>query len=343
MRRLLFGVLLLALILPGAAFAQEDGLDLSLPFTVNDLGIMFDIPGDFIFESNNQGRIYFAANQDDIDAQKDDDPSTNPEGITITLNVIVLDALIEAFPDLGENPSLDAILDLIIEQSQLTEVEARVEVPVLSRRSISAVIKDESDRPGFATIWIQNGLLIGLGLETPDDDTLSQVAGSWGRLISTIRPVEHLDVGGDHIIEMTDFSIPAPDGWFFDKETPNIIYELEDDMTADSPEGNVIVIYEEDLEAAELTEDSTAVDYAVFNQGYYELIDPVRSEEFVILGQPAITLRGTEPSGQWVLLTQTILNGKAVTLAMIAPSEEKLDEIEPTWIWMLQNIVAANA
>ncbi len=342
MRRLAAFAVLLMLVLPGAAFAQQDGLDLSLPFTVNDLGIQFDIPGDFIFESNNQGRIYFAANQDDIDVQKDDDPTTFPQGITINLNVIPLDAIIEAFPDLGENPTLDAITDLVVAQAQLNEVEARVEVPVLSRRSISAVVSDENNRTGFVTLWMQNGLLISLALATPDGETLSAVAGSWGTLIATVRPVDTLELDSTPI-EMTDFTIERPEDWFADSSRPNIVYELETDMTAERPEGTVIVIYEEPLEAAELTAESTAVDYAVFNQSYYQLTDPVRMEEFVILGQPAITLRGTEPTGQWVILTQTILNGKAVTLALIATTEEDLDSVEPTWIAMLQTIRAVEA
>lgn len=337
MRRLAAVFLLLVLVLPGAAFAQEGGLDLSLPFTVNDLGIQFDIPSDFIFEANNDGRIYFAANQDDIDAQSDDDPTTIPQGITITLRVIPVDVIVEAFPDLGETPTLDALTDLVVTQAQLTEIEDRVEIPVLARRSISAIVSDENNRTGFLTMWTQNGLLISMALAVADSDTLSQVAASWGVLIAKVRPTGALELGTNRI-EMTDFTIAAPDGWFSEADRPNLVYELEDDMTADAPEGRVIILYEEALEEAELTEKSTAEDYAAFNQSYYNLTDPVRSEAFVILGQPAITLRGTEPSGQWVLLTQTILEGQAVTLAMIAANEEDLDAIEPTWIAMLQSI-----
>lgn len=343
MRRILLAATLLALlIVPGMALAQPvTPFDNMVDFAITDQGFTIPVPDGWVFQSNNQGKVAFASTQDELDLVTDDDDATQPSGSVITLNIISVDAIKEAFPDLGDAPTLSDLVDLVVTQSGLTELQDRVEVPILARHSITIFGQTPDTRTGVISFWQQKGLLLSLALSSPDTDTLTSLLMGWGNALSNIKPIDALELDETQTILLTDFSIKIPAGWTPQPDQPNIVYELADDVTSgDTAKGALIVAYEEELAAAELTDESTAVDYAAFNQTYYALTEPVRSEEFIILGQPAITLRGTEEGGQWTLLTQTIINGKAVTLGIVTNSEEELDKLEPTWIAMLRSIVS---
>lgn len=85
---------------------------------------------------------------------------------------------------------------------------------------------------------------------------------------------------------------------------------------------------------------SDLVDFLVANGG---LTEPVQREEFILLGQPAVTVRGPITGGQYVLSTQTIIDGMIVAVSVVGTDEAQVTAFELTFIAMLQTLQAGKS
>lgn len=333
-------ILLLVLLAALPAAAQSDPRsrwELSNLFTVTNFGFQFSYPAGWLY-TVHQGQVYFAEEQQTIDAVIDDASSTKALAPYFTINALPMSALREI---LGEDVMLDQIADYAAEQAQITETEPRVDIPVMARRSVSLIGTNEEKRAGFVTMWIQDDYLLVMAFSAADMPTLIDLAFSWGQVLGSARPSEPLELS-DTVIRMTDFALNIPRGWYPRPDAQNFVYELKTDMNNDAPpQGYLIIGYEEELEPLGLTPETTSAEYASYNEDYYDLLDGVQREEILVAGFPGVLLRGTDASGQWGLFANFVIDGKGVVVTIIAPDEEKIDAIKPTWVWMLQNAVAS--
>jgi hypothetical protein len=67
------------------------------------------------------------------------------------------------------------------------------------------------------------------------------------------------------------------------------------------------------------------------------LQEPIRQEDFIIAGQRAIMLAGTDGDNH-MLFTEALINGQAVIIAARAVDQDRLTEFEPTYLSILQNV-----
>ncbi|MBL8164199.1 MAG: hypothetical protein JNJ61_19590 [Anaerolineae bacterium] len=333
------GILLLVLLVALPAAAQTDSRarwDLSNTFTVTNFGFQFNYPANWIY-AIDEGQIYFAEEQSTLDTAiaKAADTTTPP---FFNMSAIPLSALRE---NLGEDVTIDQIADFAAVQGEITETEPRVDIPVMARRSVSLIGTNSSGRAGFGTLWTQDEYLFLFSLSAPDMPMLIDLAFSWGQVLGSARPVEPLELS-DTVIQMTDFAVNIPVGWFPRPDAQNFVFELESDIDSEkAAQGYLIIGYEEELEGIGLTAEATSAEYATANETYYALLEGVQREEILVAGFPGVLLRGTDASGQWGLFANFVIDGKGVVVTIIAPDEEKIDAIKPTWVWMLQNAVAS--
>ncbi len=337
-------MLLLALVIPAATFAQDSTPQsawvLNQTFTVTDLGFTFKFPEDWLSDSSNG--ITLATTKSDIAAASDNDDSTVPEGDVITLNAT---HVADLKAQVGSNPTLEDIADLIAKANDVKETESRVELPVMTRRSLSVIGNSQKDkRAGIATIWRQDDWVVVAALSAPSMSELVDLSYSWGQLIASMNPSDTLPLNSTPL-QVTDgnFEINLPQKWYPKTDNPQEVFELKDDMKNDSFNGDIIIVGAQTLKDAGLTSKSTVDDLVDQNITTLGLEEPIRKEEFIILGQPAVTIRGGDDKNGWALVTQTIVDGDAITLAVIAPTEDKINAIEPTWISILQSVTAINA
>jgi hypothetical protein len=341
MKRLaLLAVFLLALVVPTVSLAQNNPgpvWDLTQTFTVTDLGFTFKFPKDWVNDTSNG--IVLAATQDDIKAFSDDDPKTQPEGAVITINAVQISAL---KAQVGSDPTLDDLANLVVKSGDIKETEARVEIPVMTRRSISVIgTSNANGRGGIATIWRQGDFLVIATASAPDMKEMIRLSYSWGQVIGSMSPVDAQPLSDTPLqLQAGGFEVSLPQKWYQSTDGSNIFYELKDDMKNNSFKGDVIAVGASALKDIGLTEKSTLNDVVDYNIKQFGLEEPIRREEFIILGQPALTIRGADKSGQWALVTQVIVDGKAISLAAAAPDEDKLNQFEPTWIAILKSVQA---
>ncbi len=343
LRRVWIAVGLLLTLLPAAVFAQDSRAlwNLTQTISVADIGIEMSYPEGWLHDGGESGNgITFAATQADIDAQADDDNTTFSEGLTLNILGIPLESAKEI---IGGDVTLESVLDFAAQSAQITETEQRVEIPVMGRRTLTLIGNDASGRAGFATVWQQGDLLVFLKMQGPDMDTVLQAAYSYGQVMSSIVPMGAEELGDNTItLPNSGLQIPYPKKWYPGTANNGTVFQLKSDLTAETPEGALMIFYEEDAEGIGLGKDATVADYADYTITYYGLGEP-RREEFIINGQPALTLRGTDGSSQYGLVTVTLQGGIPVTLAVIANTEDELNTLEPTWNGLLKAISFAQS
>jgi hypothetical protein len=333
-------ILLLVLLAALPAAAQTDPRarwELSNVFTVTNFAFQFSYPSDWLY-TVNEGQIYFAEAQQTIDAVIDNDSTTVADAPYFNINALPMSALRDL---LGEDVTLDQVADYVAQQAQVTETEPRINIPVMAYRSISLIGTNPNNRAGFATMWIVDDYLVLLSLSAPEMSTVIDLAYSWGQLLGSVSPAEPLELS-DTVIQMTDFALNVPVGWFPRPDAQNFVFELESDINSGkAAEGYLIIGYEEELEPLGLKTDATSAEYAAFNETLYALLEGVQRQEILVAGFPGVLVRGTDASGQWGLFANFVIDGKGVVVTIIAPDEEKINAIKPTWISMLQNAIAA--
>jgi hypothetical protein len=347
MRRLLLVLVfaLLALfVLPVAAFAQDEQPQLAWELSADtyvdmtDLGFRFYYPTGWVLDTSKGATI--AATQEDIDAQLDGDDSTQSEGMVISVAGLPL----TVFADLGDAPTLDDIADFVVEQSQLTE-ESREEAPVMTRRSIS-VIGTKNERDGIATLWKQGDNLGIATINVPDSIAIDDIALTWGVTLGSIAPLGAQDLGDGTITDnVSNFTMSYPKDWAADPNQGGKIYELADDVGVDFAvqKGASASLVDAAMTDLGLTDKATLDDVVELAMKGAGLGENATQEEFVFLGQPAITVTG-EPSadnpaaGHGVIFTAALVNGRAVIFLAATPTPEAATELLPTWVQMLRSV-----
>lgn len=340
MKRLFsIAVLLLALVIPAVSFAQDNTSgavwDLTQTFTVTDLGFNFLYPADWVYDTSNG--ITLAKSQDDIDLYNDNDNSTQPNTEVITINALKA-ADLEA--QAGKNPTLEDIADLAVKIGDIKETEARVEIPVMSRRTLSVIgTSNTTGRSGFATIWRQGEFVVLATITAPSMKDLIHVSYSWGQILGSMTPTDALPLSTTPT-EVTNgnFEISLPQKWYPSPDNPQLIFESKDDMKKNAYTGEFMAVVVQSLKDAGLTSKSTLDDAVKANINSFGLQEPITREEFIILDKPAITIRGADSSGQWAMITQALVDNQLVTGVVSAPSEDQLNQLEPTWLAVLKSI-----
>ncbi|MBZ0287815.1 MAG: hypothetical protein K8I30_09390 [Anaerolineae bacterium] len=348
MRRLLVMVLLAFAVMPFAAAAQDQkigwDLDESNYIDVQDLGFRFHFPTGWVYDVDSGEGIAMADSQASMDAHLDDDDSTTPEGLIINIRGLPLEAL----TDLGENPTLNAIADFAVQAGGITETEPRVEVPVLARHSITIIGTNSDGRAGFATIWRQDGNLVLLSLGAPDTQTRNELAYTWGVTLGWIRPLGALELSDDKVTDtISQFTIPYPEGWTPNPDQPASVYELAEDVGSEITDmkGAAFAFSDAALSDLGLEAGATLDEVAAVAKGAFDLGDDVSGEEFVLLGQPAVTFRGVPASdsggaGHGVILTVGLVEERAILLILVTPSMDAADAFMPTWLMMLSSVTS---
>lgn len=338
---LILMICFLAVAVPLVTVAQnsEAVWDLSAMFTVQDLGFEFNYPAGWFYDTSNG--ITFAESKADLRAAIDDDDSTRPDGTVFNLGAIPLSDL---EPRLGKNPTLEDMADLVVELREITEKEDRIEIPVMARRTLSVFGEDSSRSGRIATLWQQGDYAVAAILNAPNYKTAVKTAYSWGQMLGSMIPSGALELSANTIsLTSVNAEIGYPDGWYVNPDNSNLIYELKSDMRNDTSEGHIIVIAEQTLAELNLNKRATAEDVAEANIAILELNEPIRREEFILLDQPAVSIRGTDGSGQYGLVVQAVVDGVALQIAVLSPSETAINEFEPTFLKMLTSLYSTGS
>lgn len=345
-QRLLLWALVLALAVgvPVAVAAQDSEAvwDLSENLTFTDLGFNVNFPAGWVYGATNGNGVFFAETDDDLALVTDNDPNTLGTDNTMQFIGSQVDELAALIG--SDDPTLDEIADFVAQSRGITENEDRVEIPIMTRRSVSVLGEDAAGQGWIVTIWKQGDFAIGAFLTSPSYEETIRVAYSWGNILGGIRPNDALTLSADTVpLANVGAEFNYPDGWTPDPSAATIVYELESDLQNDAGEGHLIVAIEQSLDELELGDDATLEDAVEANIASYELTEPIRREEFILLGQPATVIRGTDGSGQYGLFGFTIVDGIVVQIGVISPDEESLDTLEPTFLAMLQTLRPAES
>jgi len=333
--------LIVVLLLPvmGTIHAQENEalFELTDTFTVADLGFEFNYPSGWVTDSSTG--IYIAENDDDLAAGIDGDDTTQPEGYSITVNGIEIDAL-------GlEEPTLDDIVDFIVTQSGIT-VSETLDLPVMSRRGILIIGVNPDGRAGLATVWLQNGYIVSFSMGTAEESVSRDLGYTYGLMVGSIKPIDALDLA-EAPEELTDygFSITYPADWLVvSDESGSRAYELESDFANDAetatPEGLALGILTGNLEEMDMPAETTADDLAAaFLAGSDDITE---LGEFLILETLGKGFSGTQPSGGFFAAVIAVDEESGLFTAFIvsAPDAETYAAFENTFLTVLKSVTA---
>jgi hypothetical protein len=344
MRRSLTLIVFALLVLPFVVSAQDQKIGWNLQddhyVDVSDLGFRFYYPTGWVLDTSKG--IALGQTQEDIDAQNDDDDSTQAAGMVIGIRGIPLAGL----TDLGDDPSLDDIVDFAVKGSDVTE-DSRAETSVMTRRSITVNGSDKAGRQGFATFWKQGDYVVFVTLGLPEKVTVKEMAYTWDVTLGSVKPLDAQELGDGMLTDDTShFTINYPADWTPDPKQPVIVYELADDIgqkNFNDVKGSVFTFSDAALSDLQLKDDATLDDVIEKAKLAFDLDDTVTREEFVLLGQPAITISG-QPSAdspgasRGVVMTIGLVDGRAILLILAAPSKDAIDSFMPTWIQMLRSV-----
>lgn len=344
MRRFFLLAFLALLIIPAAAFAQDATpeatsqamWDLTPVFTVTDLGFQFHYPAGWVQDTSSG--ITLAENQDDLNASVDKDDTTNPQGYTMSLNGVPLDAL-----KLKPDAKLDDVVDLIVGAAGITETESRFDLAVMSRRSVTVVGKGKDGRVGLANIWIQDGIVVVFTLGGPEMN--GDVYYTWGLIIGSMSPTGALEFSDTPLASPNgDFTMSIPKDWFTDAKQPGVAVEKKDDLSSSSsgPHGFATVMIEGKL--SDISPDAKDLtDLAAFVVKAQSLDETVVPVEQIVLGVPALTYTAPSSKKDGSINTYTVVlreDGTAVIIGLYSASEDDFKTIWPTYLAMLSSAKA---
>jgi hypothetical protein len=341
MRRLLIIALAALFVLPTLAFAQGQktvwDLNADTHVDVQDLGFRFYYPQGWVLDTSKG--ITVGETQADIDAEIDGNPATEPKGPTISVQGIPLTAL----SSLGDNPALDDIVDTAVKSGNLTEA-GRTEAPVMTRRSITVYGSNTNGREGMASFWKQGENVVVASLALPAGASPNDYFYTWGVTIGSIAPLDAQPLGDQVLTNDTlQFTIGYPQDWSIDPKTPGTVYEKAEDIGVPFAKsvGSIFSVTDVALTDMGLTADSTLDDVVALFEKSLTIKDNPLSEEFVFLNQPAVTVTAepaeTSPgAGHGVIFTASIIDGRAVILALVTPTMDDTATMMPTWIQMLR-------
>lgn len=343
MRRIVALVLgLMLLVIPAVVGAQDSKLvfDLDATFTVTDLGFQFKYPKDWVADTSRGIRI--AENDADLTAIVDTEESTQAEGYTISLNALTVD-------NLGMEPDakLEDIVDTLVSIAGITETEGRVEVPVLSHRAITIIGTNSGNKPGLASIWLQDGYVVLFNMGAPMLN--ADVGYTWGNILGGITALDAMVMNKEPFAPKTaEITMRYPEGWFKD-EASGTLAEIEADLTASgAPTGIAFSISKRTLEtiSPDAKDLATAMEATSEQLGWAADDDKVVTSEQIIAKQPALNKTGpaTNLDDGFLSVTLLMLNEEEVLIiAAFYPTEEQMTAFKPTYLTMLSSIEAAEA
>lgn len=342
-RRLLFVALAVCLIIPALPVSAQEGArqplwDLTRTFTVEDLGFTFNYPDGWVYDTSDG--ITFAENAEDLaKAIDDDDIGTQPAGYTIRL----IAAPVAAFG--LEGAPLDDVVDFILPQAGIT-VDERFDLGVMGRRTVTITGVNEVGRAGIASLWLQDGYVVIFSLGTPESTLASDVSYTWGVIVGGALPLNTLDPAADLIVsEDLGFDMLYPDGWYFRLARNEVlIYELEEDFNTQTnqPAGTAVDIIDLAADDIGLTLDNTIDEVLNFLAGVLRITESVPGNEYMVLGRVVTSLNGVTEDGRSVTVGAAIAEDRSFVhvYAFSAPDEEAWQTFHPTWLAMLQYIIA---
>jgi hypothetical protein len=332
---LVFMLAICSVILPGVAAQDSDsGWDLTQELKFTDLGLHAMFPTDWVTKASEATGVYIAESEDDLSLAADDDPATIPTGTVINIVALPMTGLVDF---VGEDAKLDQYVDFIVIAFNGTEKDKRLEAPIVGHRSLTTFAEDDNGHGLIITTWTQGESLVSAVLTTPDTDTAVRNLASWVGFLKGITPLGALPLSKTPIeLKTAEAQVYVPDGWFH-KEDSYLAYEVEADAGSESKEGSMIFAGEEALSDLSLKDDAT-LEEAVAAIATVTGVTITHQEEFILLGQPAIMYTGTDSTGSSVIATQAIVNGTTVQIAVVAPSEEKLKEVTPTYLAVVQSL-----
>lgn len=208
----------------------------------------------------------------------------------------------------------------------------------MARRSLVVLAEDKNGLGIVYTLWRQADSVMVASLLAPDYQTILEYAFSWGQLLSTLTPTNALELS-DNAIDLTNTGLQVnyPAGWYPKPEEPGTVVEFKSDFNSDVPEGIQMVTLEATFTDMGLDKDATLDDVVEATIEGLALQEPFRQEEFIIAGQPAIMLAGTDGENH-VLFTEALINDQVIIIAARAVDGDRLAEFEPTYLSILQNI-----
>lgn len=341
-RRLLLLVMVACLMIPAVLVsAQEDARqplwDLSATFTVEDLGFTFNYPAGWVYDTSDG--IAFAENAEDLAKSIDDDDTTQAAGYTMQL----VAAPVTAF-DL-EGAPLDDVVDFVLPQAGIT-VDERFDLGVMGRRTVTVTGVNEVGRAGIASLWLQDGFIVVFSLGTPEPTLASDVSYTWGVIVGGALPLNTLTPAADLIVsEDLGFDMLYPDGWYFQlRPSEVLIYELEEDFNTQPQQPAGVAVDIIDLAAADigLTPENTIDEVLNYLAGVLRMTEPVPGNEYMVLGRAVTSLNGVTEDGRSVTVGAAIAEDHSIVhvYAFSAPDEEAWQTFHPTWLAMLQYIIA---
>lgn len=340
-RRLVILLVAVAVILPFNRIHAQDGGSpwaLTQTFTTSDLGFQFDFPEDWVYAYDFDG-VKFAESQDELDAITDSDPATEAEGYRILFSAVYTDKL-----GLDMTATVDKALKVFLNSAGLEAQSDPIEASILTHRSLSVgvIVSADPDKQGILTVWQQHNKLVYMALFAPEitDDSIT----GWSDILSSIRPLDSLDLG-DTVLKFptSKLTMQYPDGWYSPDGT-NSIYELKADAAhPEAPAGYLISVTEFPLESLGSFVHNLDDFSATIQEGLVGKNDLLSINDHLILEQPAKTFRAkVKGSDYHALITIFIANDTALVVGIVAPDEEKLNAIAPTWFAMLETISAKN-
>ncbi|MFN8373123.1 MAG: hypothetical protein U0694_09650 [Anaerolineae bacterium] len=344
MRKLALVVVLCLFLVPTLAFAQDSQLlwDLSQVVDVDALGLRLNVPADWT-AGEISGATYIVENADDLDTISG---GGSPTGYAIAVSAFPLEAL----GDVTDETPLEDIL-ASLNSSGSMELSETGTAAVNLRPAIYGV-GTTNGMGTIITLWMQDANLIILGLAVPADSVDADSAFSWGNILGLIRPIVSDEITpAEERYEVTDlgFSMIYPEGWATADASeiagiPGAAFaENESDLTAETPQGNLIAILQltATLEDFGLDEDYTTGDLVEIFGTTFGTEDAVSLGSFVVNGQPGVGYTGTSASNGTLTITIVTHNEEAGTFtiyALGAVDEDAFELYKPVFLAMLWSI-----
>ncbi len=342
MRRIFLFVVVLLLVIPSAAFAQEATPDatnqavwnLNQKFTVTDLGFQFSYPEGWVTDSSSG--IKLTENQADMNTLLDKDDSTNPKGYAIFLSGVPVTAL-----NMPADSGLNDVVDTLVKTAKFSESQTRVDEPIMAYRSVTLIGKSASNEQSIVTIWLQSGNVIVLSMTGPTVD--QNVEYTWGMLLGSITPTNALDLTDTPLQSPNgDFSMNYPVGWTADK---GVAAQDKDDfagMSSNEKPKNGIVVVMLESKLSDIGRD--VFDLSSLGNSMHKTEgwdDSVVPSEFIVAGQPALNYTGPVPKDDQAVQVYTLFlkdADNAVIIAVFAPTQDDLTAFMPTYLTMLGTV-----
>jgi hypothetical protein len=329
---------------PPAPVAAQGNLiwDLTQDHFISNLRYNHKYPDGWQFVADWTGGR-FVASAADGEALTDSDPTTNAEDYHIFFSAIKA-------TELGLKPfaTVEESLGGLLAHHDLRAEADPTEIGLMSYRSLTVVVDgafvdgdDGDERLGLLTVWQQRGLVVYYLLSAPE---MSEDVGvSWGMFLASFTATNYLEFGDDAVtLAAAGITVTYPQGWTTGLETKDtgrysiaVFEDAADMQNPAQPASYVVVMSEFAMEALndlgiKSLEQVAAMSAISMDES------SVTVDQHIFLEQPGYVVRGKMKNGDyWALNAVFVFNETAITIGVVAPNEEKLDQIEPSFITML--------